>query len=273
MSCDCECKTTLPQGATGPTGATGAAGAAGADGTSYYLYVAYAQDNAGTGFTTNPAVAQADPTYKYFAVKTSTTVLVPVAADFAGLWMLFQGPAGTGANFFVVNTVANMTALTTMTNGDIAYVKTTNEFYQYNATLVTWQLFHADAWTSDPIGAVVFTGAVGGESFTPTFYYEVDGSKVHFNINGAIVNPGANVTTIDVDLTASFTATLRPKRTTGFTGILSDVGGSATYPVYGYMTTAGHLLIYRNPASPASTKFPVLVDASIEINGYFERNQ
>lgn len=272
MSCDCECKSTLPQGLTGPTGATGATGAAGAAGASSYTYIAYAKDIAGTGFTVNPAVAQADPTYIYFAVVTSPTVLVPVAGDFAGSWMLFQGPTGTGSNVTVVNLIANMSALTGMLNNDVCYVKTTNEFYQYNAGTATWVRFHADAWTTDPVGATVFTGGVGGESYAPTFYYEVDGSKIWFNLKGALVLPGAAVTTIDVDLTASLSGDLLPKRNMMFTGILMDVGGSQTITVYGMISTAGHLFIWTNPAVPAAApKFPLTADAVIEINGWYER--
>lgn len=68
---------------------------------SSYTYIAYADDEAGTGFTNNFS-----PLKDYIAVKTTTSpIAAPTAATFAGLWKNYkgepgiqgpQGPAGSG---------------------------------------------------------------------------------------------------------------------------------------------------------------------------------
>lgn len=82
------------EGATGPTGPTGPAGADGADGANAYVYIAYASDASGTGFTTtfNSAL-------DYIAVlATDTEIVTPTVTDFAGLWKNYKGETGaTGA--------------------------------------------------------------------------------------------------------------------------------------------------------------------------------
>lgn len=90
---------TGPQGPQGETGATGPAGAdgddgapgtPGADGVDAYVYVAYASDNAGTGFSLTPTDA-----LKYRAEIHSTTPLTPVESDFTGAtWVKYIGDDG-----------------------------------------------------------------------------------------------------------------------------------------------------------------------------------
>jgi len=65
-------------------------GLAAAGGASSYVYIAYASDGGGTGFTT-----VFDVTKTYIAILTTTTELTPEVGDFAGLWFNYQGPAGT----------------------------------------------------------------------------------------------------------------------------------------------------------------------------------
>lgn len=78
------------QGETGLTGATGADGADGTDGVNAYVYIAYASDNSGTGFTTT-----FDANLDYVAIKTTTTEIVtPQASDFTGLWKNYKGATG-----------------------------------------------------------------------------------------------------------------------------------------------------------------------------------
>ncbi|MFA6475724.1 MAG: hypothetical protein WCV88_06085, partial [Patescibacteria group bacterium] len=72
-------------------GNTGATGAAGADGDDAYVYIAYASDSSGTGFTTtfNSAL-------DYIAIKNTTTAIaVPQASDFTGLWKNYKGTTGS----------------------------------------------------------------------------------------------------------------------------------------------------------------------------------
>jgi len=62
----------------------------GEDGEDAYVYIAYASDDQGTGFTTT-----FNPLLDYIAIKTTTTEIpTPTAADFAGLWKNYKGADG-----------------------------------------------------------------------------------------------------------------------------------------------------------------------------------
>lgn len=74
------------KGAQGVQGIQGIQGEAGDDA---YVYVAYASDDTGTGFTTTFNAA-----LDYIAIKSSTTPLTPVVGDFAGLWKNYKGATG-----------------------------------------------------------------------------------------------------------------------------------------------------------------------------------
>lgn len=78
------------KGEPGLNGNPGADGANGANGQSAYVYIAYANDNGGSGFTTVFTGAQ-----NFIAIKSSTVPLVPVQGDFAGLWFNYKGEPGT----------------------------------------------------------------------------------------------------------------------------------------------------------------------------------
>ena len=78
------------QGETGLTGAAGADGTDGTDGVNAYVYIAYASDSSGTGFTTT-----FDTNLDYVAIKATTTEIVtPQASDFTGLWKNYKGATG-----------------------------------------------------------------------------------------------------------------------------------------------------------------------------------
>lgn len=71
----------------GATGDAGAAGADGSDGSNAYLYVAYADDINGNGFTTS-----VDLNKDYIALlNTGTEIAAPAASDFTGLWRKYRG--------------------------------------------------------------------------------------------------------------------------------------------------------------------------------------
>lgn len=71
----------------------------GSIGDSAYIYIGYADDDQGNGFTTT-----FDPSKKYIAIlNTSTENLAPSASDFAGLWAKYlgdDGTAGTGPKVY-----------------------------------------------------------------------------------------------------------------------------------------------------------------------------
>jgi hypothetical protein len=69
----------------GPQGAAGAAGQNGTNGTNAYLYVAYAMDTSGDGFSLTPGLG-----LNYVAIlNTNAPISNPTAANFAGLWKLY----------------------------------------------------------------------------------------------------------------------------------------------------------------------------------------
>lgn len=79
------------QGIQGLQGETGADGVDGTDGANAYVYIAYASDSSGTGFTTT-----FDTNLDYVAIKATTTEIVtPQASDFTGLWKNYKGATGT----------------------------------------------------------------------------------------------------------------------------------------------------------------------------------
>lgn len=87
----------------GDTGANGTDGTDGTDGANAYVYIAYASDSNGTGFTTT-----FNASLNYIAIKKTTTeIAVPQASDFTGLWFNYKGdtgdtgPAGADAYVYV----------------------------------------------------------------------------------------------------------------------------------------------------------------------------
>ena len=107
--CDSTCDITLPigptgmgaqgpQGPQGPIGLTGPPGAsvtgpAGADGNDVYLYIAYADNNTGSGFTT-----VFNPTKNWIGIIKNPVPLTPTVSDFSGKWFNYKGATGaTGA--------------------------------------------------------------------------------------------------------------------------------------------------------------------------------
>jgi len=81
----------VEKGETGLAGAAGTDGADGADGTDAFVYVAYASDNAGTGWNLTPS-----DSLKYRAEIHSAAALTPVAGDFSGAtWIKYIGDDGS----------------------------------------------------------------------------------------------------------------------------------------------------------------------------------
>lgn len=89
-----EVKDIGPQGIQGPQGDQGDQGDPGIDGDDVYVYIAYASDSSGTGFTTT-----FNASLDYIAVKKTTSPIAsPAVGDFTGLWKKYKGEVGaTGA--------------------------------------------------------------------------------------------------------------------------------------------------------------------------------
>jgi len=94
-------------------------------GASAYVYVAYADDASGNGFSLT------DPDHDYVAILTSTTPIIsPTAANFTGLWHKWTGPAGIDGALSRRWSFSTNTSSSDPTNG---FVKLNNA----DATLVT----------------------------------------------------------------------------------------------------------------------------------------
>ncbi len=153
-------------------GINGSAGAAGTNGANSYVYIAYASDASGTGFTTTFNAA-----LDYIAVKTTTTVIAsPAVGDFTGLWKNYKGAPGSvagsdtqvqfndgGAFGADAGLVYNKTtdALTAgslvLTNGQIVFPATQNA----SANANTLDDYEEGTWTPAIGGTATYTSQVG----------------------------------------------------------------------------------------------------------------
>lgn len=78
-------------GAAGTDGADGTNGTNGTDGDDAYIYIAYASDSSGTGFTLT-----FNPDLDYIAIKHTTTAIAsPAVGDFTGMFKKYKGEAGS----------------------------------------------------------------------------------------------------------------------------------------------------------------------------------
>lgn len=110
----------------GPKGTDGDDGANGTNGVSAYVYIRYASDSSGTGFSTTPASGLG-----YVAIKTAATAIAnPSASDFTGLWKQYviaktddlpEGASPTNLWFTAARVLAAvLTGLSATTGGDLA---------------------------------------------------------------------------------------------------------------------------------------------------------
>lgn len=86
-------------GPPGPQGPAGVNGTNGTNGTNAYTYIAYADANDGTGFTTTFNVSK-----DWIAIRSTTSPLVPVVGDFAGLWKRYGASSLEDVNGVVLKT-------------------------------------------------------------------------------------------------------------------------------------------------------------------------
>jgi hypothetical protein len=94
-------------------------------GTSAYVYVGYASDPTGTGYSTTPG-----PGLNYIAFLSTTSPVTPTAASFTGLWKSYAGAAGTnGTNGNSVLNGPTDPTVATGSNGDFYINTTTNTIF------------------------------------------------------------------------------------------------------------------------------------------------
>ncbi len=128
-------------------------GASGA-GTNAYLYIAYADDAIGTGFTTTFS-----DTKHYIAIKQTTSPIVtPIASDFTGLWVVYSGNP-------------DLSSYLTIANSRYQFVSDAGTTYIVPASAVTANgntiiELSNNSLTSITINAATATGKTAGDSVT-----------------------------------------------------------------------------------------------------------
>lgn len=140
-------------GVTGPKGDQGD-----------FIYLAFATDSSGSGFTLTDEVG-----FDYFAIKRSSVQIIsPVAGDFAGLWRYRRGPAGTNGSTLIYGP-----------SNPLNSQGADNDFYINTATKTLFGPKSDGAWPAGTslIGATGATGPAGADGVgTPgvnghTIYY------------------------------------------------------------------------------------------------------
>jgi hypothetical protein len=110
------------QGPAGTNGSNGSNGTNGTNGTSAYVYIAYASDNIGTGFSMTP-----NSSLGYVAFLVSSTVISsPNAGNFTGLWVPYKGSNGTNGTNGTNGSNGSNGAAGANAYGYIAYASDTN---------------------------------------------------------------------------------------------------------------------------------------------------
>lgn len=191
------------------SGGSGTPGADGADGEDAFVYIAYASDASGTGFTTTY-----DSGLDYIAIRSTTTAIAsPVAGDFAGLWKKYKGEPGTngtngtngidgtfgnqyqgdyvGGNSYVVDDI--------VTDGGGSYLCVTNDPSSASAPSagnINWVAIAEKGAT----GAAGSSGGVSGSATKTGSTYTLDSAEANKNVlfsnsTGCTITVGANAST------------------------------------------------------------------------------
>ncbi len=110
-------------GVDGTNGTNGTNGTDGTDGVDTYTYIAYASDNAGTGWSLTPTDA-----LEYRAEIHSAVALTPVEADFAGAtWVQY---------------LALLSTMITLTGTSISITRTDGDLFEFTPTAATAVAFN-----------------------------------------------------------------------------------------------------------------------------------
>lgn len=123
-------------------------------GANAYLYVAYADDAIGTGFTTTFS-----DTKHYIAIKQTTSPIVtPIASDFTGLWVVYSGNP-------------DLSSYLTIANSRYQFVSNAGTTYTVPASAVTANgntiiELSNNSLTSITVNTSTATGKTAGDSVT-----------------------------------------------------------------------------------------------------------
>jgi hypothetical protein len=228
-----------------------AGGVDGADGQT--LYIAYASDTSGTGFSLTPGSG-----LNYIAFKLSATALTQ-ASDFAGLWKKFVGTDGSngsnGSNgltpYFAFASDTSGTGFSLTPGSGLNYIA-----FKLSATALTQASDFAGLWVKF-IGADGATGATGatgaaGQSVYPYIAYASDASGTGFSLT-----PGTNLNYIAILLS---TTVIGSPSASNFTGLWKQYGSTISSVASPLTLTNGQLGI--NAASANTANYLVQRDGS-----------
>lgn len=187
-----------------------------------FIYIAYASDASGTGFTTT-----FNASLDYIAILvTDHEIASPVVGDFAGLWKNYKGATGaTGAAGAAGATGPQGPAGADGANGPVTFEFGINGqgseleagavtewiYLPYNATITGWVIL------GDVSGSITFDVWVDAlANFPPTVADSIVGD-VPPSVTTALKNSGTNLTNWDPDLTTGDVMMVNIDSVSGFT--------------------------------------------------------
>jgi len=119
-----------------------------------YLYVAYADDASGTGFTLT-----FDDTKHYIAIKQTTSPIAsPIASDFAGLWVIYSGNPDLSDYLTIANSRYQF-----ISSGATSYLISQSAVTPNGNTIIE---FSNNSLTSIIVNTSTGTGKTAGDSVT-----------------------------------------------------------------------------------------------------------
>lgn len=219
------------QGSAGTNGINGTNGTDGDDGITYYPYAAYASDNVGTNFNTNPSLVTPKPCYMNLLFSTST-ISSPTISNFVvggsvtwvSGWIKICGDDGTvivtGGGTFTSGTGAPSGV---STNGTVYLDTSAGVFYVYNSGWGVIPFAYAVTGWQSVTSATMISPY---NSVSANTAYRQQGADVvmrgGFGINTGIATPG--LITSDV-LIFTFPAGYRPQTLSRYVHIYDNYSG------------------------------------------------
>lgn len=204
------------RGPVGLQGIQGIEGPVGADGENAFVYLAYADDYTGTGFTTT-----FDTTKYYIAILTTTTeILSPGVSDFAGLWFKWKGEVGPAFELDARGDLVDRALYDTAIPPFAFLAEDTGNVY-----------FKESAVPGDWSGPVSF---VGDKGWSPVYAIVDDGERRVYQLvdwvggDGAVPATGDYVTATGLDPDISLAVDIRGPQGRAFFPDVEDVFANRT---------------------------------------------
>lgn len=269
-------------------------------GVSSYVYIAYADDASGAGFTTS-----FDPTKNFIAIRTTDTEIVaPSLGDFVGLWKSVVGADGTDGTMVRYGSI-----------DPTAIVGNEGDFYINNTTNTLFGPKTGAVWGSgvslvgNGVASVVLTGTVGAvDTYRMTFddatffdYTVTNGTGIQSGVNTGAVGAGVfksldisnnlqfrkvisastNITVTENtdDITLNYTHDLAPNSLTltipDFVNNaqLFEMYGTRLYKYFGNLVYSGPGVILGSGTVIGNVGYSVMADSSFVVGLFDSANK